>query len=83
VDSIGHRRLRPESAFTFPEKAARFQREGYEPVQRPVEPDELDVIRNPAPTGHGGLRDMRLARTLCADGRRWHESVAPLGASLQ
>jgi hypothetical protein len=36
VDSIGHRRLSPESAFTFPEQAARFQREGYEPVQRPL-----------------------------------------------
>jgi len=33
VDSIGHRRLRPESAFTFPKQAARFQREGCEPVQ--------------------------------------------------
>jgi hypothetical protein len=33
VDSIGHRRLRPESAFTLPEQAARFQREGYQPVQ--------------------------------------------------
>ena len=33
VDSIGHRWLRPESAFTFPEQAARFQREGYQPVQ--------------------------------------------------
>jgi hypothetical protein len=33
VDSIGHRRLRPESAFTFPEQAARFQREGYQPIQ--------------------------------------------------
>ena len=33
MDSIGHRRLRPESAFAFPEQAARFRREGYEPVQ--------------------------------------------------
>ena len=24
MDSIGHRRLRPESAFTFPEQAARI-----------------------------------------------------------
>jgi hypothetical protein len=31
--SIGHRRLRPESAFTFPEQTARFQRESHEPVQ--------------------------------------------------
>lgn len=33
VDSIRHRRLRPESAFTFPGQAARFHREGYQPVQ--------------------------------------------------
>jgi hypothetical protein len=33
VDSIGHRRLRPESSFTFLEQAARFHREGYEPTQ--------------------------------------------------
>jgi len=29
VDSIGHRRLRLESAFAFPEQAARFRRERY------------------------------------------------------
>ena len=29
VDSIGHRRLRLESAFAFPEQAARFWRERY------------------------------------------------------
>ncbi len=44
VDSIGHRRLRPESAFTFPEQAARFQREGYQPFQKLIEPHEVDVI---------------------------------------
>jgi hypothetical protein len=33
VGSIGHRRLRPESAFTFAGQAARFQRERYPPVQ--------------------------------------------------
>ena len=32
MDSIGHRRLRPESAFTLPEQAARFQREGCQQV---------------------------------------------------
>jgi len=43
VDSIGHRRLRLESEFTFPEQAERFQREGHESIQGLVEPDELDV----------------------------------------
>ena len=36
MDSIGRRRLRPESAFTFLEQAARFQRESYEPVENPL-----------------------------------------------
>jgi hypothetical protein len=39
VDSIGHRRLHPQSAFAFPEQAARFQREVS------IEPDVLDVAR--------------------------------------
>jgi hypothetical protein len=33
VDGLWHRRLRAESAFTFPEQAARFPRETYKPVQ--------------------------------------------------
>jgi hypothetical protein len=33
VDGIGDRWLCPESAVTFPEQAARFRAESYEPVQ--------------------------------------------------
>src|SRR5260370_9126947 len=36
VDGIRHRRLRPESAFTIPEQAARFQRERCRPAERPL-----------------------------------------------
>ena len=43
MDSIRHRRLRFESALTFPEQAERFQREDHESIQGLVEPDELDV----------------------------------------
>ena len=45
MDSIGHRRLHPQSAFAFPEQAARFQREVYDPAQDSIEPDVLDVAR--------------------------------------
>jgi hypothetical protein len=65
VDSIGHRRLRLKPEFTFPEQAERFQREGHESIQGPVEPDELDVTWTPR-SPDTGLRDMRPARTLCA-----------------
>jgi len=41
VDSIGGYALNPRLLFP---NMAQFQCEGYEPVQRPVEPDELDVI---------------------------------------
>ncbi len=37
TDSIGHRRLRPESAFTFPEQAALTD-------PKPIEPHEIDMI---------------------------------------
>src|SRR5438132_10519297 len=62
VDSIRHRRLRFESVFTFPERAARFRRE----QDRSKEPLSW-VIRSdskPAPRRTGGLWAMRPARTL-------------------
>ena len=39
MDSIGHRRLRLESSFTFLEQAARFHREGLRADPKPIEPD--------------------------------------------
>ncbi len=57
-DSIGHRRLSPESTFTFPDQAARFQRKGYKPVQRPLSrmislkpsrPPDTSLRENPCP----------------------------------
>ena len=33
MDGLWHRRLRAESAFTFPQQATRFPPESYEPVQ--------------------------------------------------
>jgi hypothetical protein len=65
VDSIGHRRLRPQFALTFPEQAARFQREGCEPVQRPIGPDLLDAILK-CRFRRRGLRNVRSAHKLWA-----------------
>src|SRR6266851_1115961 len=44
MDGIGHRRLRPESAFAVPEQAARFRRDACEPAQALlIEPHELET----------------------------------------
>jgi hypothetical protein len=71
VDS-GERRRRPESAFTFSEQAARFQREGCQQAQRPVEPDELDVTRHPG----ARVFNVRPATTIPCTSSVWANDIS-------
>ena len=55
MDSIRHRRLRFESAFTFPERAARFQREqdrSKEPLSWVIRSDLKPAPRRTGPLGY-------------------------------
>lgn len=81
MDSIRHRRLRFESAFTFPERAARFRREqdwSKEPLNWVIRSD-----LKPAPRRTGGLWAMRPARTLRVHSFLAHATCHPRRRRLE
>ena len=72
MDSIGHRRLHPESAFTFPEQAARFRREGYEPVQNLLSRMKDVILKRFQLLKPRGSSTLGAERSLCAQATLSH-----------